>query len=56
MKNTDLQYEDLKVDAQLAVFLFEKVHELVVEVGADTHVCEHPVKLVGELIATRLLQ
>lgn len=45
-----------EVDTQLLWLVFEELIELVVEVGADGHVGEHPVQFACVLIPTCLLQ
>lgn len=46
----------IKSDPQLHPVLLQHGVEFVVQVGADRHVGEHAVQLVGELVAARLLQ
>ena len=50
-----LQYHDGEGDVQLHAVLLQMVLEAAVVVIAHRHIGEHPVKLVGELIATGLL-
>ena len=50
-----LQYHDGEGDVQLHAVLLQMVLEAAVVVIAHRHISEHPVKLVGELIATGLL-